>query len=137
MKTKILNGLLLTAALALSTISPLGTSYALAQDAAPAPAGMDELTPIPKAAATSVPVDADPAIWVVKDKDTTIYLFGTVHILKPNLMWFDEAVKTAAGSVPAPKLSGKHKNADHHNSVSLLLIPPLLHSAYMVYHRSR
>ncbi len=95
MKTKFLNGLLLTAALTLSTISPLSTSYALAQDAAPAPAGMDELTPIPKAPATSVPVDADPAIWVVKDKDTTIYLFGTVHILKPNLSWFDEAVKTA------------------------------------------
>lgn len=39
--------------------------------------------------------DADPALWVVKDKDTTIYLFGTVHILKPGLTWFDEAVKTA------------------------------------------
>lgn len=39
--------------------------------------------------------DADPAIWVVKDADTTIYLFGTVHILKPGLTWFDEAVKTA------------------------------------------
>lgn len=39
--------------------------------------------------------DADPALWVVKDRDTTIYLFGTVHILKPGLSWFDEAVKTA------------------------------------------
>lgn len=39
--------------------------------------------------------DADPALWVVKDKDTTIYLFGTVHVLKPGLGWFDEAVKTA------------------------------------------
>lgn len=39
--------------------------------------------------------DADPALWVVKDKDTTIYLFGTVHVLKPGLTWFDEAVKTA------------------------------------------
>ena len=28
-------------------------------------------------------VDADPALWVVKDQDTTIYLFGTVHALKP------------------------------------------------------
>jgi uncharacterized protein len=40
-------------------------------------------------------VDADPALWVVKDKDTTIYLFGTIHVLKPGLSWFDEAVKTA------------------------------------------
>ena len=39
--------------------------------------------------------DADPALWVVKDHDTTIYLFGTVHVLKPGLSWFDEAVKKA------------------------------------------
>ena len=39
--------------------------------------------------------DADPALWVVKDRDTTIYLFGTIHVLKPGLTWFDEAVKTA------------------------------------------
>ncbi|SEH11412.1 hypothetical protein SAMN05428974_0216 [Sphingopyxis sp. YR583] len=39
--------------------------------------------------------DADPALWVLKDEDTTIYLFGTVHVLKPGLSWFDEAVKTA------------------------------------------
>lgn len=40
-------------------------------------------------------VDADPALWVVKDADTTIYLFGTVHVLKPGLSWFDEGVKAA------------------------------------------
>ncbi|PKQ00985.1 MAG: TraB/GumN family protein [Alphaproteobacteria bacterium HGW-Alphaproteobacteria-13] len=39
--------------------------------------------------------DADPALWVVKDEDTTVYLFGTVHVLKPGLSWFDEAVKEA------------------------------------------
>ena len=48
--------------------------------------------PTATAAATS---DADPALWVVKDDDTTIYLFGTVHVLRPGLSWFDEAVKTA------------------------------------------
>lgn len=41
------------------------------------------------------PNAADPALWVVKDADTTIYLFGTIHVLKPGLSWFDEAVKTA------------------------------------------
>lgn len=50
--------------------------------------------PAPVAAAAA-PTDADPALWVVKDDDTTIYLFGTVHVLKPGLSWFDEAVKTA------------------------------------------
>ena len=39
--------------------------------------------------------DADPALWVVKDADTTIYLFGTVHMLKPGLSWFDEGVRKA------------------------------------------
>lgn len=39
--------------------------------------------------------DADPALWVVRDDDTTIYLFGTVHVLKPGLSWFDEAVRAA------------------------------------------
>ena len=39
--------------------------------------------------------DADPALWVVRDADTTIYLFGTVHVLAPGLSWFDEAVKAA------------------------------------------
>lgn len=48
--------------------------------------------PAPAAQAT---VDADPALWVAKDQDTTIYLFGTVHVLKPGLSWFDEAVKKA------------------------------------------
>jgi uncharacterized protein YbaP (TraB family) len=38
---------------------------------------------------------ADPALWVVKDADTTIYLFGTVHVLKPGLSWFDDGVKKA------------------------------------------
>ena len=32
---------------------------------------------------------------MVKDADTTIYLFGSVHILKPGLGWFDDGVKTA------------------------------------------
>ncbi len=48
--------------------------------------------------ATPAMVDADPALWVVKDADTTIYLFGTVHVLKPGLSWFDEGVKKAFDS---------------------------------------
>lgn len=39
--------------------------------------------------------DSKPAIWVVKDKDTTIYLFGTFHLIKPGTPWFNEAVKKA------------------------------------------
>lgn len=39
--------------------------------------------------------DADPALWVVKDEDTTIYLFGTVHVLEPGTRWFDDGIRTA------------------------------------------
>lgn len=39
--------------------------------------------------------DADPALWLVSDEDTKIYLFGTMHALKPDLVWFDDAVADA------------------------------------------
>lgn len=38
--------------------------------------------------------DADPALWVVRDRDTTIYLFGTIHLLDGRT-WFNDEVKTA------------------------------------------
>lgn len=73
----------LAASCALLPLAPFAALHAAEPVAAPA-------------VAASVPtVDADPALWVVKDKDTTIYLFGTVHVLKPGLGWFDEAVKDA------------------------------------------
>ena len=36
-----------------------------------------------------------PALWQVKDEDTTIYLFGTVHVLKPGTEWFKGGIKRA------------------------------------------
>ncbi|HJQ18171.1 MAG TPA: TraB/GumN family protein [Allosphingosinicella sp.] len=39
--------------------------------------------------------DIDPAVWVVKDKDTTIYFFGTFHLLDGKSEWFNDEVKTA------------------------------------------
>ena len=33
-----------------------------------------------------------PALWLVRDADTTIYLFGTVHLLKPGLNWLNGPV---------------------------------------------
>ena len=46
------------------------------------------------ATAAALP-DADPASWVVKDPDTTIYLLGTFHALDGKSDWFNEEVKTA------------------------------------------
>jgi len=39
--------------------------------------------------------DADPAIWVVNDADTVIYLFGTFHALDGKSVWFNDEVETA------------------------------------------
>lgn len=39
--------------------------------------------------------DADPAIWVVNDEDTTIFLFGTFHALDGRSDWFNDEVVTA------------------------------------------
>jgi uncharacterized protein len=51
----------------------------------------------PAFAQTAAPAkpDADPAMWVVKDADTTIYLFGTFHGLDGKTEWFNDEVKTA------------------------------------------
>jgi len=36
-----------------------------------------------------------PALWEVKDADTTIYLFGTVHALPEGKPWFDGRIRRA------------------------------------------
>ena len=42
---------------------------------------------------------AEPPVWVVKDKDSEVVLFGSVHVLPPNIAWtppvLDQALKTA------------------------------------------
>lgn len=46
------------------------------------------LAPVPAAAlAPAAPRPAEPALWVVSDPDTTIYLFGTIHLLPKGIDW--------------------------------------------------
>lgn len=52
------------------------------------------------ACSSSAPAQpAKPAMWKLSDHDTTIYLFGTVHVLPKNLVWrtprFDAAANSA------------------------------------------
>ncbi len=54
--------------------------------------------------ASAQPRDADPALWVMRDADTTIYLFGTVHLLPQDLAWFDEAIVDAFNASDELKL---------------------------------
>jgi uncharacterized protein len=43
----------------------------------------------------AAPALATPALWAVKDADTTIYLFGTVHLLPKGVNWLHGPVKQA------------------------------------------
>nr|WP_321439733.1 TraB/GumN family protein [uncultured Hyphomonas sp.] len=37
----------------------------------------------------------EPAVWTLADEDTTIYIMGTVHLLRPDLDWRSEEIDTA------------------------------------------
>jgi uncharacterized protein len=43
----------------------------------------------------ALPVSAHPALWAVRDADTTIYLFGTVHLLPHDTDWHFPALDKA------------------------------------------
>ena len=45
------------------------------------------------ASVLGAPALAQPAMWAVKDADSTIYLFGTVHLLKPETQWKTEKLE--------------------------------------------
>ena len=72
---------LTTIAAGLIAFSPL-PAFAQAQSA-PAPAPAAEALP-----------DANPALWVIRDDDTTIYLFGTFHLLDGR-SWFNDEIRAA------------------------------------------
>src|SRR5688500_10573230 len=40
---------------------------------------------------------AEPAMWVIRDTDSTIYLIGTLHLLKHDAEWKSEKVKKTVG----------------------------------------
>lgn len=50
--------------------------------------------PLPPSALTT-PATPKPALWVVRDEDTTIYLFGTVHVMRAGVNWFHPRVREA------------------------------------------
>jgi uncharacterized protein YbaP (TraB family) len=47
------------------------------------------------AAATAATAARGPAMWKVADEDTTIYLFGTVHVLPKEVEWYDATIEKA------------------------------------------
>ncbi|MEO1731018.1 MAG: TraB/GumN family protein [Pseudomonadota bacterium] len=76
----------------LKFLSAMATSLALFFS--PPAFAQNEATPKPAAIA-----EADgPALWKVADEDTTIYLFGTIHVLPDGLDWYDEEIAEALES---------------------------------------
>ncbi len=45
-----------------------------------------------------LPADARPGLWKLSDADTTIYMFGTIHVLPKNYRWRTPAFNAAAKS---------------------------------------
>ena len=54
--------------------------------------------------------DASPAMFVVRDADTTVYIFGTFHALDGRSEWFRDRVRAAFGGAP-PALATVRKRA--------------------------
>ena len=50
---------------------------------------------LPLALAFATPAAAEPPVWVVRDADSTIVLFGSVHLLPPGLDWRPDALDAA------------------------------------------
>lgn len=74
-------------------------SFALFQ--APTILAQPAAAPVAMPAATQ---KATPAMWVVKDSDTTIYLFGTFHLMAPGIDWNHGKVKAAFESADTLRL---------------------------------
>jgi uncharacterized protein len=45
--------------------------------------------------AAQTAASSGPALWKVADEDTTIYLFGTVHVLPEGIDWYDATIADA------------------------------------------
>ncbi len=59
-----------------------------------ATAGRTQPAPMPVIPAQAM-VHATPALWEIRDADTTIYLFGTFHTLDGRTVWFGDKVRQA------------------------------------------
>lgn len=63
----------------------LAALFAVALGAAAMPA--IAATPVGAATPSVAAASAEPPMWVARDADSTVYLFGTVHLLDPAIQW--------------------------------------------------
>jgi uncharacterized protein YbaP (TraB family) len=77
-------------------VAPLADPAAAAEDVTAQPGGAAATDPAAPASASQVaPGAPGPALWKTGDADTTVYLFGTVHVLPPELAWRTPLVDNA------------------------------------------
>lgn len=62
---------------------------------APPPAEAPAPSSEPAPERVDLPPLGEPALWTLADEDTTIHMFGTIHLLKPGTEWRTEALDTA------------------------------------------
>src|SRR5689334_14864258 len=81
-------------------------------------------------ATSKAPQAAHPALWEVSDPDTTIYLFGTIHLLPDNFQWrtgkFDQAVQNSRQLIVETIVDDKHPEAIMSAMASLAFNTPSL-----------
>ena len=74
-------------------------------------------------------ITARPAMWRVTDADTTIYLFGTIHLLPPGTQWrsatFDKAASSADTLVVETRIDEKDPAATVGELFKLAISPGL------------
>ena len=85
-------------------------------------------------AASKAPQAAQPALWQVSDADTTIYLFGTIHLLPEQFQWrtarFDQAVQNShqlvVETIVDEKDPGRMMSAMASRAFNAPNLPPLM-----------
>ncbi|HEX2764081.1 MAG TPA: TraB/GumN family protein [Allosphingosinicella sp.] len=87
----------------------------------------------PRVPAAAPAAEPHPALWLLADEDTKIYLFGTVHVLPPGFRWrspaFDKAVAEASELVVetyVPPDAGQAELEGLEGFFSPTPVPPLL-----------
>ena len=101
----------------------------LARTAAAIAAGAAAFSPL----AAKTPAAAKPAMWMLSDADTTIYLFGTIHLLPKGTQWrtpaFDKAATSASDLVVETVIDEANPMAAAAEMMRLAVspnLPPLL-----------
>ena len=79
-------------------ISTISASVAAVALFAGTPALADAHTEAPATEEALPSGPEGPALWKVADEDTTIYLFGTVHALPTDIVWYDAEIDSALSS---------------------------------------